>query len=291
MSEPQPGILEPLPRHARYLTFELAPDADPRAALDAVGACDPGQGVVGIGLPLARALGAEIDGLRDLEPHSGPGFSVPATPAALWCWLRGDDRGELVHAARALESSLDEHFALDLVVDGFVHLEGRDLTGYVDGTENPTGDDAARVALADGAGTTAAGSSFVAVQQWMHDLDAFERHTRTDRDLIIGRRRTDDVEIDDAPASAHVKRTAQEDFDPPAFLLRRSMPWADGDGEGLMFVAFGRSLDPFERQLRRMVGADDGIVDALFSFARPVTSAAFWCPPVTRGRLDVGGLA
>ena len=56
---------------------------------------------------------------------------------------------------------------------------------------------------------------------------------------------------------------------------------------GLVFVAFGRSLDAFEAQLRRMVGAEDGITDALFNFTRPVTGACFWCPPVKRGRLDL----
>lgn len=65
------------------------------------------------------------------------------------------------------------------------------------------------------------------------------------------------------------------------------MPWNDGARAGLVFVAFGRSLDAYEAQLRRMVGEEDGIVDALFGFARPVSGAYFWCPPVKRGRLDL----
>jgi porphyrinogen peroxidase len=65
------------------------------------------------------------------------------------------------------------------------------------------------------------------------------------------------------------------------------MPWNDGARAGLVFVAFGRSLDAYEAQLRRMVGEEDGIVDALFGFTRPVSGAYFWCPPVKRGRLDL----
>jgi putative iron-dependent peroxidase len=65
------------------------------------------------------------------------------------------------------------------------------------------------------------------------------------------------------------------------------MPWADATQAGLVFVAFGRSLDAFEAQLRRMIGAEDGTVDALFGFTRPATGAYFWCPPVRRGRLDL----
>ena len=65
------------------------------------------------------------------------------------------------------------------------------------------------------------------------------------------------------------------------------MPWADATQAGLVFVAFGRSLDAFEAQLKRMAGTEDGIADALFTFSRPVTGAYYWCPPVRNGRLDL----
>ena len=65
------------------------------------------------------------------------------------------------------------------------------------------------------------------------------------------------------------------------------MPWTDGPRAGLVFVAFGRSLDAFEAQLARMVGAEDGIADALFKFTRPVSGTYFWCPPLRRGRIDL----
>jgi putative iron-dependent peroxidase len=103
---------------------------------------------------------------------------------------------------------------------------------------------------------------------------------------MVGRRRTDNEELDDAPESAHVKRTAQESFEPEAFVLRRSMPWNLGMQSGLMFVAFGHSFDAFEVQMRRMAGLEDGVVDALFGMSRPLTGANFWCPPMIEGRLD-----
>lgn len=291
MSSPQPGILTTLPSAARYLTFDLADRDRLRASLRRLGAAKFDTSVVvGIGHSVPLALGVEIPGLRTFPASSGAGLSIPSCQSALWCWLRGDDRGQLVHAGRAVEAMLEDAFELDDVVDAFVHDGGRDLTGYVDGTENPTGDDAVRAGFVSDHGQGLDGGSFVAVQQWVHDLDAFESFSGHERDAMIGRRRSDDTEIDDAPASAHVKRTAQESFDPEAFLVRRSMPWTDGDGEGLMFVAFGRSFDAFEAQLRRMTGADDGIVDALFRFTRPITGGYYWCPPVADGRLDLRAL-
>ena len=68
------------------------------------------------------------------------------------------------------------------------------------------------------------------------------------------------------------------------------MPFAEPNSEGLMFVAFGKSFDAFEAQLRRMVGLEDGIADALFRFSSATTGGYYWCPPSTDGRLDLGAL-
>jgi putative iron-dependent peroxidase len=288
MSEPQPGILAPVPRLARYLSFQLAPGADPRPALEALrSAPSDGSLVLGVGLSTLHALGARVAALRELPVLSGAGISVPSTPSALWCWLRGEDRGDLVHATRALVARAAPSFALESVVDAFQYRDSRDLSGYEDGTENPQGEDAVAAAFSAGTGAGEAGSSFVAVQQWLHDLDRLAGMTQAARDAMLGRRLSDNEEIEDAPESAHVKRTAQESFDPPAFVLRRSMPWADAHREGLVFVAFGHSLDAFERLLRRMVGEEDGVVDALFRFTRPLSSASYWCPPLRGGALDL----
>jgi putative iron-dependent peroxidase len=217
---------------------------------------------------------------------------VPSTPGTLWCWIRGDDLGHLLHLTRKVQKALAPAFSLRHVMEGFRHGWsdtgfGKDLTGFEDGTENPKGEQAVEAAIAHGLGDALDGSSYVAVQQWVHDLDAFEELAGQERDFHIGRRLDDNEELDDAPQTAHVKRTAQESFDPEAFVLRRSMPWLHGLQAGLMFVAFGRSHQAFEQQLRRMAGLDDGITDAMFKISKPVTGAYFWCPPMRDGRLDL----
>ena len=287
----QPGILAPVPSLSRYLEFGAVPGEDHGAALRGLAdlAIDETM-VVGFGPALVRGLGQSIEQLRPFPALAGPGSAVPSTQADLWCWLRGDDRGRITHRGRAIRALLEPAFRLDRLVDGFKYEDGRDLTGYEDGTENPDGEAAIEAAILDGAGPGLDGSSFVAVQQWVHDLDRFEALAQGEQDNIIGRRLSDNEELDDAPASAHVKRTAQESFEPEAFVLRRSMPWADADGEGLMFVAFGKSFDAFEAQLRRMTGEEDGITDGLFRFTRPVTGSYFWCPPLADGKLDLSAL-
>lgn len=196
--------------------------------------------------------------------------------------LYGPDRGVVFDAAWEVCELLAGAFVAVATLDTFTYRGGRDLTRFEDGTENPKGDAALRAAFRDD------GSSFVAVQQWVHDLRRFKSFSPAHRDEVIGRSAETNEELAGAPDYAHVKRSAQESFDPPAFMLRRSMPWASATQEGLEFVAFGESLDRFERVMRRMAGQDDGVVDGLFSFSRPVTGGYYWCPPVVEGRLRIG---
>jgi putative iron-dependent peroxidase len=192
-----------------------------------------------------------------------------------------------LHRGRQLQELLARSYRADSIVDTFLHDGGRDLTGYEDGTENPKGPAAEAAAFVSQRGEGLDGGSFAALQLWVHDLQRFESFSPEARDDLMGRRRSDNEELGSAPASAHVKRSAQESFEPGAFMLRRSMPWANGDAAGLYFLAFGRSFEAFEAVLQRMYGREDGIVDGLFQYSRPVSTAYFWCLPVRSGQLDL----
>lgn len=267
--QPQRAILLPPPPAGHFLSF---------------------RALAGAGAPLRDRLATiEIDesvaigvadggGWRPFPHLASPAGAIPSTQADAWAYCRAADAGQALDRARAIVATLAG--VAELVEDQptFTYKEGRDLTGYIDGTENPSGEDAVAAAFRDG-------TSYVAVQRWVHDLGAFGRMSQRQRDETVGRELEGNEELDDAPASAHVKRAAQEDYDPPAFMLRRSMPFGNAREHGLYFVAFGADLDRFERVLRRMAGLDDGVVDALFRFSRPVTGAYYRCPPVERGRL------
>ena len=290
MTMVQHGIMEPLPAAARYLFFTLRPEVPAHQLRIAIEDLPQhGEIVIGLGQSLIQQLGAELEGLHPFPALTHQGIDIPSTPAALWLWLRGDDRGELLHRSRDIEQQLAEVLELEQITDAFVYDGGKDLTGYEDGTENPEGEDAVQAAICHQP-PSLQGSSFVAVQQWLHDLDTFGSLSQTQQDHSIGRRKSDNEELDEAPPSAHVKRTAQESFVPEAYMLRRSMPWMNETGSGLMFVAFGHSLDAFEAQLKRMIGLEDGINDALFHFTRPMTGSYFWCPPVKGSKLDLSAL-
>jgi putative iron-dependent peroxidase len=294
-SHPQAGILLPVSPVARHLELVLRPEATRAAAataLESLGDAhlrvDGTASIVGIGPGLASLLGVSVPGLRPFPQLAGDGAGVPSTQKSLWLWLRGDDRGELVQRTRAIATALASAFSLESVVDAFVYDTGRDLTGYEDGTENPKADAATDAAIVSDDALAPAGSSFVAVQVWQHDLARFFAMSKQEQDNIIGRERESNEEMEEAPAFSHVRRTAQESFDPPAFVVRRSMPWTEGQRSGLVFVAFGDTLDSYENQLRRMMGLDDGIVDGMFRFSTPLSGSYYWCPPVIGGRVAFG---
>src|SRR6185369_14350581 len=148
-----------------FVVHEEGTDANTiREALKRMSALVNGSdAVLGIGPSLVKALGAEIPGLHEFPDLSGHGVKVPSTPGTLWCWVRGDDLGELLHLTRKVQKALAPAFVVRHVVDAFRHswsgTHGRDLTGFEDGTENPEGDAAVEAAFAQD------GSSYVAVQQ------------------------------------------------------------------------------------------------------------------------------
>ena len=310
----QSGIFAHIPAHARYLRYARAKDAtaaDLRVILQALAPMVDGEQVVlGLGPALIQDLSpraaAQIPGLHDFAAPAGSKVAWPHSPADLWLWLRaaqGQDVGHLHALTQLLNSVLQPAFELLDAVDAFRHMAqgdeeagiSRDLTGFQDGTENPKG----RKALA--AAFAADGSSFVAVQHWQHRWARIHGMSKHEQSQAIGRDRASNEELEDAPASAHIKRTTQEDFTlsdgSEGFSWRRSMPWLAGDASGLHFVSFGKNFEAFELQLASMSGvsqAKDGITDAVLQMSQPLRTSYFWCPPMqdTKGqkRLDLSFL-
>lgn len=287
---PQPHILKPVPAHSLHLVFTLRPNADRAVAVGELQNLLVQSGAEALVLGLGHSLCCKLrlgapNALKAFSVPQGSKVKLPQTHGDLWIWLRsalndisGLEQGKLLARQRRVVQALASVFDLSSCEACFRHGEGRDLTGYEDGTENPKGKKALAAAIA------ADGSSFLALQKWQHQWQKIEAMSELQRNHAIGRVRTSNDEIESAPASAHVKRTAQEDFTLSdgslGFSLRRSMPWSDGQHSGLMFTSFGKNFEAFEAQLAKMTGAMDGITDALFRMSKPVSGAYFWCPPV-----------
>ncbi len=285
----QPGILETIPAHAAYLTFQLRLGANPREVLGQLAEQTDGlTTVVGLGASLVHELGAQVPGLKTFQGIEGALVKLPATPIDLLIWLRGDDRGDILAHGQSLAALLAPAFELESITEAFNHDGGKDLTGYEDGTENPTGDEALTAAFVPTGNGAPEGSSFLALQRWHHQLRHFDAMPRdATRPHLRPRARSATKKWTTRPSRPTSNAPPRKTSSPEAFVLRRSMPWSEGNEGGLVFTAFGHSFDAFEALLRRMSGAEDGLKDALFTFTEPQTGAYLWCPPMHQGRLDL----
>ena len=190
MDNYQPGILQAVPEQAVYLTFNRSNSSSPQKVTEALDAIEPEDDVIGIGQALVDQYGRGIPGHRTMPDFSTGKFNLTPTPADLWCWLRGNDRGDLLHRSRGITGRLSAAFDLVASVDAFRYAGGRDLTGHEDGTENPRDEAAIDAAIRSSDDQAIHGSSFVVAQQWQHDLDVFETFSDEQQDNIIGRRRS-----------------------------------------------------------------------------------------------------
>lgn len=284
MTQLQPAILSPVMMNGRFMVMNLKQCVDNKQLKDCLLNMSIDQYVIiGFGAALLKALSVQVDDYREF-PDLHAKVAVPATHGDLFVFVRDNEQGDVALKALSIKTTLCTFFDVQFQVNGFKYHGqpdgyGLDLTGYEDGTENPLDDDAKAAVLRDN------GSCFVALQQWQHDLNTFNGFSQELKDHTIGRRLSDNEELDDAPASSHVNRADQGKFDIDADIMRRSMPWANEHGEGLMFMAFCENLDRFEVQMRRMAGLDDGITDALFTFSTILNSGYFYCPAVKGDQL------
>jgi putative iron-dependent peroxidase len=290
MATPQPGIFAQGTRSHYHLEFDLRPGVDLTALAGCVARLrEPhvtvggANLVVGFGPTVWRAL-APDDAPDDLGAFSaiqsaveGDGRRAPATQHDAWVWLHGTGPDVLLDMARLVTVALGPELELAAEQPCFVYRDSRDLTGFVDGTENPPVEEASEVAVIDdGPG---AGGSHVITMRWVHDLAAFDRLDVPDQEAVIGRTKPDSVELDDKPATAHISRVVIEEDGEELEIYRRSAPYGRVGEHGLYFVAFSAERSRFDKMLARMFGTTgDGLHDHLTDFSTPVSGSYYFAP-------------
>ncbi|MBO1518130.1 Dyp-type peroxidase [Oceanisphaera pacifica] len=205
---------------------------------------------------------------------------APETPFDLFFQLRADRLDIAYIAQQKVMALLAKLVELKDERQGFRYLEMRDMTGFVDGTENPQGDERAQVALVQ-EGPFADGS-YVHVQNYKHKMARWEKLAIKAQEDIYGRTKPDNIEYasaDKAP-TAHTKRTSlKDDAGNSMEILRQSMPWGTANAQGLVFISCCNTPTHFERMLSNMFVPDEqGHFDHLTLFTQAETGAAFFAP-------------
>ena len=292
----QGGVCAEPNLHGYYLMMDVLPGAEHEVRLallhfpelcQGLAASHPDanfSGLVGIGAGVWDRLYAMRPPLLAPFPTIGSGErQMPATPFDLFFQLRGERIDVLHLAGQRLMARLADKVQLREEQRGFRFLDFRDLTGFVDGTENPQGEHRAEVALvADG---QFAGGSYLHVQRYQHAMAQWQRLDLKQQEDTIGRTKQDNIEYAsaDKPLTSHIKRVnLKDDAGNSKEILRQSMPWGTLEQQGLYFISCCHTPEHFIDMLRSMVDGDaSGHYDHLLRYTRALTGAAFFAPSQT----------
>jgi porphyrinogen peroxidase len=203
-------------------------------------------------------------------------YVIPATQHDAVLWLSGsaydvvfDESRQAIAALASLTMIADE-------TSSWPYRYDRDLTGFIDGTENPSLLEAPGVLVVPD-GAPGAGGTTLLLQKWVHNATRWESLDVAAQERIVGRRKEDSVELDPKPADSHVARTDQEVF---GHIFRRNMPYGTVTNHGTVFVGFSADQRRLTAMLESMAGAADGVRDALTRYTTPLTGAFYFIPSV-----------
>jgi putative iron-dependent peroxidase len=284
MTTPQSGIYALGTASHAYLELDAVAGRTGREVVEAVSSLREPRTTMG-GVNLVAGFRPEL--WRDAVPAEAPagligfnepivgvdGYTMPATQHDAVLWISGSAYDVVFDVARMAIRSLSEDGTVAEETSSWPYQHDRDLTGFIDGTENPSLIDAPDiVVIEEGPG---AGGTILLLQKWVHDAAAWEALTDAEQERVMGRTKPDSVELDDKPSDSHVASTDQETF---GDVFRRNMPYGTVTDHGTMFVGFCAQQKPLADMLSSMAGIDDGTRDALTRYTHPLTGSYYFVP-------------
>jgi putative iron-dependent peroxidase len=289
MALPQPGIFALGTDSHAYLEFDLLADADQSAAVAlAAGLREPRTTIGGVNLVTGFrpelwatvAPDAAPDDVRGFDQALvGPdGYTFPATQHDVVMWLAGAEYDVVFDLSREIVKALAPFAKLAQETVGWQYHHDRDLTGFIDGTENPTLVEATEVAIIQ-PGQRGEGGTILLLQKWEHNALAWESLPTELQERVLGRKKPDSTELDPKPPASHVGRTDQDRL---GKIFRRNVAYGSVDIHGTMFVGFCARQKILDQMLKAMLGTDGGPRDDLTKFTQPITGAYYVVPSADR---------
>ncbi len=287
MAAPQAGIFALGTASHAYLELDIRAGVDGRVLVDAVAGLREPRTTMG-GVNLVAGFRPEL--WRAVAPDEAPpdvtgfnagivgagGFTMPATQHDAVLWISGSAYDVVFDVSRQAIAALAEVASVADETSSWPYHHDRDLTGFIDGSENPTLIEAPDVAVIPES-SPGAGGSILLLQKWTHDAAQWEAQPVTRQEDVIGRRKLDSIELEDKPADSHVARNDQDRF---GKIFRRNMPFGTVTDHGTMFVGFSSDQGRLVAMLESMAGVPDGVRDALTYFATPLSGSYYFIPSI-----------
>jgi putative iron-dependent peroxidase len=202
------------------------------------------------------------------------GFVMPATQHDAVLWLSGISYDVVFDVSRQAIAMLGELASIADETSSWPYQRDRDLTGFIDGSENPTLINAPEVAIVP-EGSPGAGGTVLLLQKWVHDATTWGALPTDKQEQVIGRTKPDSIELDNKAPESHVASTDQDRF---GKIFRRNMPYGTVTNHGTMFVGFSADQRRLVTMLESMAGLTSGVRDALTRYTTPLTGAYYFVP-------------
>jgi porphyrinogen peroxidase len=285
MKAPQAGIFALGTASHAYLEFDIASGVEGSGLVTAIaGLREPRTTMGGVNL----VVGFRPELWRLVAPDDAPdgvaGFNhdivgidsyvMPATQHDAVLWISGSEYDVVFDVSREAIAAMRDIATVAEETSSWPYHHDRDLTGFIDGSENPTLVDAPDIALI-AEGKHGAGGSILLLQKWVHDSSAWESLPTVSQEAVIGRQKEDSTELDPKADDSHVARNDQDVF---GKIFRRNMPYGTVTAHGTMFVGFSSDQQRLAAMLESMVGLKNGMRDALTRYTHPLTGSYYFVP-------------
>lgn len=294
-SEVQPSVYSQGKNEALYLWIYLKPEADVKACGKALAnlqkmvdeVCPPAMrdeddevwAGVGFGYDTLQKLGIKPNENFTYPHRKGANGDMPSSGGDIFIHAKSNDHSKLFELAQKVVNALPAGSVQDFEdVYGWVYQNGRDLSGFIDGTENSADDDS----RFDVAVQKTNGGSYCITQKWLHDLEYIAKEKERNLESFVGRSRADSIELKRKAESSHVARMVGSTafHDKKKFeIVRQSMPFGTvREQHGLFFIGYAESPRNFEFMLDRMVGTNDSHHDDIMKFTKNVKGTYWYFP-------------
>ena len=296
MRNPQAGIFALGTASHAYLEFDLSKGRDGHDLVAAVSSLREPRTTMG-GVNLVAGFRPEL--WTQVTPDDAPaamvgfnrdlvgtdGFVMPATQHDAVLWISGSAYNVVFDVARQVIAELTGLAVVADETSSWPYQHDRDLTGFIDGSENPNLVDAPEVAVI-AEGNPGAGGTVLLLQKWVHRTPLWQSLSVAAQEAVIGRKKVDSVEIADKAPDSHVASTDQDRF---GKIFRRNMPYGTVSNHGTMFVGFSCEQRRLAKMLESMAGLVTGVRDSLTRYTTPLSGAYYFVPSVERLRGGSGG--
>ena len=203
--------------------------------------------------------------LEDFQGVNGEHHTAPATPADLFLHVRAGQAATSYLVVDQIMSFLRP--VVDVVDEthGFHYLEGRAIIDFIDGTENPVGEEAKEWAIIGAEDPEFINGSYAFAQKYIHDLDAWRALPTEVQEKYVGRRKYSDLELSDEEKDPRAHNIiSQDNRDGEEHkIVRMNVVFANpGEGvRGTYFIGYARHWNVTRQMVTNMFTQDDRLLE------------------------------